>query len=99
MFCSPSFNGISAPGNGILGYGFVSSGFTTPFPAGSVDRDQISVGPYSLVTSGGINPSAANDFAFALHFDPLSVPEPCAMLLLGSCLAGLAVLRKKLRTA
>jgi uncharacterized protein (TIGR03437 family) len=72
---SPITNGIgsiccAATSNPILpGPSYYNSGFSGALPAGvQTNWQQIYVTPYSLVQSGGINPSTANEFAFALHF-------------------------------
>jgi uncharacterized protein (TIGR03437 family) len=44
-------------------------------PAGLYSNwQEIYVQPYSLVSNGGINPSAANEFVFALHFSLQTLP-------------------------
>ena len=72
---SPITNGIgsiccAATSNPILpGPAYYNTGFTVPYPAGPFSNwQQVFVTPYSLVSSGGINPSTANEFIFALHF-------------------------------
>ncbi len=53
----------------IPGPAYYKTGFTVPYPAGPFSNwQQLFVSPYSFVQSGGINPSAANEFIFALHF-------------------------------
>ncbi len=78
----PLTNGIgsiccAAATNPILpGWSYYNSGFSSPLPAGLFTNwQQIFVQPYSLITNGGINPSAANEFIFALHFT-LQPPLP-----------------------
>jgi uncharacterized protein (TIGR03437 family) len=70
----PLTNGIgsiccASSSNPILpGWSYYNSGFTVTYPAGLFsDWQQIYVDPYSLVSSGGINPNTANEFIFALH--------------------------------
>ncbi len=72
---SPLTNGIgsiccAAASNPILpGYSYYNSGFSGQLSAGvQTNWQQIFVRPYTLVTNGGINPSTANAFTFALHF-------------------------------
>jgi len=72
---TPLTNGIgticcAASSNPILpGEAYYNSGFSVPYPAGPFTGwQQIFVSPYSLVSSGGIDPSTANGFTFALHF-------------------------------
>jgi uncharacterized protein (TIGR03437 family) len=79
---SPLTNGIgsiccAATSNPILpGASYYNSGFSGPLPAGvQTNWQQIYVTPYSLVSNGGINPSTANGFIFALHFT-LQAPMP-----------------------
>ncbi len=79
---SPITNGIgticcAATSNPILpGASYYNSGFSGPLPAGtSSNWQQIFVTPYTLITSGGINPNTANGFYFALHFT-LQPPMP-----------------------
>ncbi len=79
---SPITNGIgsiccAAATNPILpGASYYNSGFNVPYPAGPFSNwQQIFVTPYSLVTSGGVNPNTANGFYFALHFT-LQPPMP-----------------------
>ena len=58
------------------GWSYYNSGFKIPYPAGPFTNwQQIFASPYSLVTNGGINPSTANGFTFALHFT-LQPPVP-----------------------
>lgn len=63
---------------------YYNSGFSGPLPAGvQTDWQQIFADPYSLISDGGINPSTANDFEFALHFDlQTPVPEPRSLPIL-----------------
>jgi uncharacterized protein (TIGR03437 family) len=72
---SPITNGIgsiccASTTNPILpGPAYYGSGFAGDLPAGvQTNWQQIYVQPYSYVQSGGINPSTANEFIFALHF-------------------------------
>ena len=72
---SPLTNGIGTlccalPTNPILpGDAYYASGFSSALDAGDHPNwQQIFVDPYSYVASGGINPSTANEFIFALHF-------------------------------
>jgi len=72
---SPITNGIgsiccAALSNPILpGPSYYNSGFSTPIPAGVyMNWQQVFSQPYSLIQNGGINPSTANTFTFALHF-------------------------------
>jgi uncharacterized protein (TIGR03437 family) len=71
----PLTNGIgsiccAASSNPILpGWSYYASGFSDPLPAGTQTNWQdIYVTPYTLVESGGVDPSTANEFAFAMHF-------------------------------
>lgn len=53
----------------IPGPAYYNSGFTTPLPAGvQTSWRQVYVTPYNIVSGGGVNPSTANEFIFALHF-------------------------------
>jgi hypothetical protein len=85
---SPLTNGIgsiccAATTNPIIpGPSYYNSGFSSPFPAGLFSLTdggalwrELFVQPYTLVTNGGINPSTANEFIFALHFT-LQPPLP-----------------------
>ncbi len=72
---SPITNGIgsiccAAQSNPILqGPAYYNSGFSVPYPAGLFTNwQQVFVDPYNFVRSGGIDPSTANTFTFALHF-------------------------------
>jgi uncharacterized protein (TIGR03437 family) len=60
----------AAASNPILpGWSYYHSGFNGALAAGpQTNWQQIMVRPYSFVSSGGINPSTANEFIFALHF-------------------------------
>ena len=67
------------------GEAYYNSGFKGPLSAGvQSDWQQIFVSPYSFVSAGGIDPSTANGFNFALHFTlQTPVPEPASFALLG----------------
>ena len=71
----PLTNGIgticcaSATNPIVPGWSYYNSGFSGALPAGvQTNWKQIYVQPYTLVESGGIDPSTANGFAFGLHF-------------------------------
>ncbi|HTW25938.1 MAG TPA: hypothetical protein VME92_02325 [Acetobacteraceae bacterium] len=86
------------------GAGYYNSGFQDPISAGTFDNwDQIYVSPYSFVTAGGIDPTTANGFTWALHFtlqNPVATPEPGDFAVFGMGLAGLGlVLRRRARRA
>jgi uncharacterized protein (TIGR03437 family) len=50
-------------------------------PAGLYNNwQEIYVQPYSLVSSGGIDPNSANEFVFALHFSLQSLPVVTAVI-------------------
>ncbi len=72
---SPLTNGIgticcAATSNPIVpGASYYASGFKTPLPAGvQTNWRHVYVTPYNIVSGGGVNPSTANEFIFALHF-------------------------------
>jgi len=97
-----NFSGIccATASNPILpGEAYYNSGFSVPLAAGMQSNwQQVFVSPYSLVSAGGIDPSTANGFNFALHFTlqtPVATPEPASLALLGSGLLGLALLRRR----
>jgi len=78
---SPLTNGIGSiccatPSNPILpGYAYYNSG-NGALPAGLQSNwQEIYSDPYNYVTAGGIDPSTANGFTFALHFS-LQLPAP-----------------------
>ncbi len=53
----------------IPGPAYYGNGFTGPLPAGTqTNWQQVFVTPYTLIENGGINPTTANEFIFALHF-------------------------------
>jgi hypothetical protein len=71
----------------IIGEAYYNSGFSVPIAAGVFSNwQQIFVNPYSFVSAGGINPSTANGFNFALHFT-LQNPVPAPVI--GRGLSGL----------
>jgi hypothetical protein len=86
----------------ITGEAYYNSGFSGPLPAGVQSNwRQIFVDPYSFVSAGGIDPSTANDFHFALHFTlqtPVGVPEPASFAHLGAGVLGLGLLRRRRST-
>ena len=72
---SPLTDGIgsiccASASNPILpGESYYNSGFNGPLSAGFQSNwQQTFVDPYSYVSAGGVNPSTANEFIFALHF-------------------------------
>jgi len=74
---SPLTNGIGSiccatASNPIVpGESYYGSGFSGALAAGVQSNwNQIYVDPYSIVANGGVNPSTANQFIFALHFTP-----------------------------
>ncbi len=78
---SPLTNGIGSiccatTSNPILpGTAYYGSGFSGALPAGKqTNWQQVYVDPYDIVSNGGINPSTANEFIFALHFTLQEVP-------------------------
>jgi hypothetical protein len=78
----------AAPSNPILpGTAYYNSGFKSPLPAGvQSDWQEVFLSSYSLLTDGGIDPSTANGFNFALHFTlqtPVPEPSTWALMLLG----------------
>jgi PEP-CTERM motif len=100
----PLTNGIgsiccaSATNPVLPGWSYYNSGFSSALPAGTqTDWNQIYVTPYSYISAGGIDPSTANGFNFALHFtlQTPTVPEPASVGLLGAGMFALMLLRKK----
>jgi hypothetical protein len=82
----------------LSGWTWYNSGFSAPLPAGTESNwQEIFIDPFSLVSAGGVDPSTANGFNFALHFTPQSpVPEPASLfLLLTVGLAGLLLQRRR----
>jgi hypothetical protein len=99
---SPIFNfsGICcvASSNPILpGAAYYNTGFEDPLPAGTqTDWNEIYADPYSIISEGGMDPSTANGYTWALHFTLLQpVPEPTSALLLGAGLLALGLCRRK----
>jgi hypothetical protein len=97
---SPLTNGIgsiccASTSNPILpGEAYYNSGFSGPLSAGVQSNwQQLFISPYSFVSAGGIDPSTANGFNFALHFTlqtPVPEPSTWALMLLG--FAGLSAI-------
>jgi uncharacterized protein (TIGR03437 family) len=75
-----NFSGIccAAASNPIVpGEAYYKSGFSGPLPAGVfMNWQQTFADPYNIITQGGINPSTANEFTFALHFTVAGGPPP-----------------------
>ena len=62
--CCPALSNPILPGPS-----YYNSGFSGPIPAGVQSNwRQIFITPYNIVSEGGIDPSTANEFIFALHF-------------------------------
>jgi len=94
-----NFSGIccASASNPVLpGEAYYASGFSDPLPAGpQTNWEEIYADPYSIVSEGGIDPSTANEFIFALHFTPQTpTPEPATLSLLGAGLVLLALRRR-----
>ena len=86
----------------ISGEAYYNSFLPSPLSAGVQSNwQQIFVSPYSFVAAGGVDPSTANGFNFALHFSPQVVPEPAEVLplflFLTGGIAGLALQRRRRR--
>jgi hypothetical protein len=84
----------------LTGEAWYNSGFQAPLSAGEqTNWLEIYIDPYDYVSAGGVDPSTANGFAFALHFTPQTpVPEPKAlppMLLLSAGLIWLVVRNRR----
>ena len=75
-----NFSGIccAAASNPVVpGEAYYNSGFSGPVPAGVfMNWQQTFANPYSIIAEGGINPSTANGFTFALHFTVAGGPPP-----------------------
>jgi hypothetical protein len=84
--CASSSNPI------LPGEAYYNFGFSGPLSAGVQSNwQQIFVSPYSFVSAGGIDPSTANDFEFALHFTAAAIPEPSTWAMMPAGLAGLGI--------
>jgi hypothetical protein len=85
----------------ISGAAYYHSGFSAPLAAGLQSGwQQVFISPYSFIANGGVDPGAANDFHFALHFtlqNPRSVPEPGSLPLIIAGLLGLGIIASRPR--
>lgn len=78
------------------GEAYYNSGFSGPLPAGVESGwNQIFVSPYNFVAAGGVDPSTANGFNFALHFTLQAAPEPGSLVLLAAALAAVPFLLRR----
>jgi hypothetical protein len=91
-----NFAGFGPLGVGYVnGYGTTGNAFSDPLAAGIFLLPTF-VDPYSYAIANGI-PLDASGFNIALHFDPVSVPEPITLLFLVPGLVGLAAIRRKVK--
>lgn len=71
------------------GWQFHNSGFSAPFPAGPFNNwQQIFAQPYNILAQGGVNPSTANEFQFALHFTLQNSPPIVTGVISASAFGG-----------
>lgn len=62
--CCPVLSNPILPGPA-----YYNGGFSGALPAGTqTNWQEVLASPYSVVSSGGVNPSSANGLVFALHF-------------------------------
>jgi uncharacterized protein (TIGR03437 family) len=95
---SPLSNGVgticcavtSTPLSNILpGPAYYNSGFSVGYPAGQFSKtygskwQQVYATPYTIVGNGGINPSSANGFVFALHWTLQAPPNITSVISAG----------------
>jgi hypothetical protein len=85
----------------LTGWTWYNSGFSGAIPAGSVNNwQEIYIDPFNFAAAGGVDPSTANGFNFALHFSPQSpVPEPAEFAPLLAVGLGLVVLARRRKMA
>ena len=95
-----SIGGATSSNPILPGWAYYGTNFNYPLAAGTQNNfNEIFVDPYSFVSAGGVNPSTANAFTFALQFTPqqAATPEPASAMLLGTGLVALGLARRRSR--